>query len=56
MQRIMTLNDLKAKAYDTLAQIEFMQRQLQELNHQIAQKSVEPEYSDESEIQADEQY
>jgi len=32
----MNITELKAKAYDTLAQIEYLQKQLQELNQQIA--------------------
>lgn len=35
-----TLNELKAKAYDTLAQIEFLQNQLRQLNDQIRQLSI----------------
>ena len=34
----MTLTELKAKAYDTLAQIEYLQKQLQELNQEIAKE------------------
>lgn len=32
----MTVTDLKAQAYDILAQIEFLQKKLQETNQQIA--------------------
>jgi uncharacterized protein involved in exopolysaccharide biosynthesis len=32
----MNITQLKAKAYDTLAQIEYLQKQLQEINQQIA--------------------
>lgn len=32
----MTLVDLKAKAYDILAQIEYLQKQLQDTNQAIA--------------------
>jgi uncharacterized protein involved in exopolysaccharide biosynthesis len=32
----MNSTELKSKAYDTLAQIEYLQKQLQELNQQIA--------------------
>jgi len=31
----MNITELKAKAYDTLAQIEYLQKQLQEINQQI---------------------
>jgi len=31
----MTLTELKSAAYDCLAQIEYLQKQLQELNQQI---------------------
>jgi hypothetical protein len=34
----MTLTELKAQAYDILAQIEFLQKKLQETNQQIAEK------------------
>ena len=34
----MNLTELKAQAYDTLAQIEFLQRKLQEINQQIAEE------------------
>jgi uncharacterized protein involved in exopolysaccharide biosynthesis len=34
----MNLTDLKAKAYDLLAQLEYLQKQLQEVNHQIAEE------------------
>lgn len=32
----MNTTELKAKAYDCLAQIEYLQKQLQEINQQIA--------------------
>jgi len=35
----MTITELKAAAYDTLAQIEYLQKQLQEINQQIAKQS-----------------
>jgi hypothetical protein len=34
----MTLTELKAQAYDILAQIEFLQKKLQETNQQIGEK------------------
>lgn len=34
----MNLTELKAKAYDLLAEIEFLQRQLQETNKLIAEE------------------
>lgn len=39
----MTLENLKAKAYDTLAQIEYLQIKLKELNQQIADFKPEEE-------------
>lgn len=33
----MTIQELKAQAYDSLAQIQFFEKQLQDLNNQIAQ-------------------
>jgi uncharacterized protein involved in exopolysaccharide biosynthesis len=40
----MNITELKAKAYDTLAQIEYLQKQLQEINQQIA-KAIQDEQS-----------
>jgi hypothetical protein len=37
----MELQELKAKAYDTLAQIQFLQEQLGKLNQEIAIKDQE---------------
>ena len=34
----MTIVDLKASAYDCLAQIEYLQKQLQEINQKIAEE------------------
>jgi hypothetical protein len=34
----MTLVELKASAYDCLAQIEYLQKQLQEVNQKIAEE------------------
>ena len=34
----MTLTELKAKAYDILAQIEYLQKQLQETNQAIGEE------------------
>ncbi len=34
----MNLTELKAKAYDLLAQLEYIQKQLQEVNQQIAEE------------------
>jgi hypothetical protein len=34
----MTLIELKAQAYDILAQIEYLQKQLQEVNQKIAEE------------------
>jgi len=34
----MTLTELKAQAYDILAQVEFLQKKLQETNQLIGQK------------------
>jgi len=33
----MTLNELKVKAYDLMAQIEFCQRELQQVHQQMSQ-------------------
>jgi hypothetical protein len=37
----MDLKDLKAQAYDILAQLEFLQQKLKETNDQIAEKMKE---------------
>lgn len=39
----MTLTELKAQAYDILAQIEFLQKKLQETNGEIAKLMQENE-------------
>lgn len=39
----MTLTDLKAAAYDALANVEYWQRKLAEINQQIAEKVKEEE-------------
>jgi hypothetical protein len=36
----MTVLELKASAYDTLAQIQFLQKQLEEINQRIAEESI----------------
>ena len=41
----MNIIELKAQAYDILAQIEFLQRKLQETNQQIGEVSKEEEDS-----------
>jgi len=38
----MNITELKAKAYDTLAQIEYLQKKLQEINQQIG-KAIQDE-------------
>ena len=38
----MNITELKAKAYDTLAQIEYLQKQLQDINKQIG-KAIQDE-------------
>ena len=39
----MTIEEMKVRAYDTLAQIEFLKTQLLQLNTEIARKSQEME-------------
>lgn len=39
----MNITELKAQAYDILAQIEFLQRKLQETNQQISEVSKDEE-------------
>ena len=36
----MTILELKAQAYDTLAQIQYLQKQLAEINDKIAEESM----------------
>lgn len=45
----MTLTELKAQAYDILAQIEFLQKKLQETNQAIADQMQEDESAKTSE-------
>ena len=44
----MNSTELKSKAYDTLAQIEYLQKQLAEVNQQIAEKMKNEEATDSS--------
>jgi uncharacterized protein involved in exopolysaccharide biosynthesis len=39
----MNLTELKAKAYDLLAQLEYLQKQLQEVNQKIAEEMKQNE-------------
>jgi hypothetical protein len=39
----MNVTELKAKAYDLLANIEYLQKQLQEVNQQIAEQMQKDE-------------
>ena len=41
----MNLTELKAKAYDLLAQLEYLQKQLQEVNQKIADEIKQNEGS-----------
>ena len=41
----MNLTELKAKAYDLLAQLEYLQKQLQEVNLKIAEEMKQNEGS-----------
>jgi hypothetical protein len=41
----MTLTELKAAAYDALANVEYWQRKLQEINQQIAEEAKKSEES-----------
>jgi len=41
----MNLTELKAKAYDLLAQLEYLQKQLQEVNQKIADEMKQNEGS-----------
>lgn len=45
----MTITELKAQAYDVLAQIEFLQKKLQETNQAIAEEMQKAEQNDKSE-------
>lgn len=36
----MTILELKAQAYDTLAQIQYLQKQLEEINQKIGEESM----------------
>jgi len=42
----MNLTELKAKAYDLLANLEYIQKQLQEVNQQIAEEMQKNDKAD----------
>lgn len=42
----MNITELKAKAYDILAQLEYLQKQLQEVNQEISEKLKNEEVTD----------
>ncbi|CAB4137429.1 hypothetical protein UFOVP316_42 [uncultured Caudovirales phage] len=44
----MTITELKAKAYDILAQLEYLQKELQQVNQQIAEQMKNEETTDTS--------
>jgi uncharacterized protein involved in exopolysaccharide biosynthesis len=46
----MNITELKAKAYDTLAQIEYLQKQLQEINQQIAKALQDEQANSDTDI------
>jgi hypothetical protein len=48
----MSLESLKAQAYDTLAQIETWQGRLRQLNQMIAQESAKPKKEEKKEEEA----
>lgn len=44
----MNITELKAKAYDILAQLEYLQKELQQVNQQIAEQMKNEEVTDSS--------
>jgi hypothetical protein len=44
----MNLTELKAKAYDILSHLEYLQKQLQEVNQQIAEQMKNEQATDSS--------
>lgn len=44
----MNLTELKAKAYDILAQLEYLQKELQQVNQQIAEQMKNEQATDSS--------
>jgi hypothetical protein len=48
----MDIKELKAQAYDTLAQIETWQGKLRQLNQMIAQESAKPKKEEKKEEEA----
>lgn len=46
----MTITELKAKAYDILAQLEYLQKELQQVNQQIAEQMKNEETSTDSSV------
>lgn len=46
----LTIKDLKVRAYDLLANLEYLQKQLAEVNQQIAEKMKNEEATDSSAV------
>ena len=46
----MNITELKAKAYDTLVQIEYLQKHLQEINQQISKALQDEQANTDSDI------
>ena len=46
----MTITELKAKAYDILAQLEYLQKELQQVNQQIAEQMKNEEATTDSSV------
>lgn len=46
----MTITELKAKCYDILAQMEYLQKELQQLNQQIAEQMKNEEATTDSSV------
>jgi hypothetical protein len=38
MEKVLTITELKSRAYDLLANLEYLQKELQQVNQQIAEQ------------------
>ena len=50
MEKVLSITELKAKAYDLLANLEYLQKQLAEVNQQIGEQMKNEEVTDSSVI------
>lgn len=46
MEKVLSITELKARAYDLLANLEYLQKELAQVNQQIAEKMKDEEATD----------